>query len=486
LNRKRLLLVSVALAAMGVFAGSLSAAGGDLDPTFDGDGKVTLDLGSPYDSAYDVAVQRDGKILVAGETYPGAWNFALARYNRNGSPDTSFGTGGIVHTEFGWGAGVAVQSDGKIVMVGGGSLPGGTSLDFAVVRYNVDGSLDASFGAEGKAVADFGYSDSAAAVAIQHDGRIVVVGRARRIRASESDAFALARFNPDGLLDASFDGDGRVMTAFTSLADAASDVEIQRDGRILLSGYAGFSRTGHSAHTGALARYNPDGSLDTSFDGDGQLTTRADVDGSALALQPDGKILVAGASIVRLNRDGSLDSRFGQAGVVALGCMWVRAVLLQPDRKIIAAGITKQSDDFTVLRLKADGWTDSDFRAGQCNGTDFASGSRDWPYAAVLQGDRRIVVVGSTRPPASDDSAFAVARYQNPAPPSCVVPNLRGKTLRAARPWLTRANCRLGKVTRAYSRTVANGRVISQRPRPRARLPERGNVNVVVSRGRRR
>jgi uncharacterized delta-60 repeat protein len=152
----RVVVVSAALAATAVCAGSLSAAAGDLDQTFDGDGKVTLDLGSPYDSAYDVAVQRDGKILVAGETYPGAWNFALARYNRNGSPDTSFGTGGIVHTEFGWGAGVAVQSDGKIVMVGGGSLPGGTSLDFAVVRYNVDGSLDASFGAEGKAVADFG------------------------------------------------------------------------------------------------------------------------------------------------------------------------------------------------------------------------------------------------------------------------------------------------------------------------------------------
>jgi PASTA domain len=154
--------------------------------------------------------------------------------------------------------------------------------------------------------------------------------------------------------------------------------------------------------------------------------------------------------------------------------------------RIIAAGMTNQADDFTVVRLKADGWTDPEFRAGKCNGSDFASSSRDWPYAAVLQGDRRIVVVGSTRPPGSDDSAFAVARYQNPAPPICVVPNLRGKTLRATRAPLARANCRLGKVTRAYSRIVAKRQVISQRPRPGARLAERANVNVLISRGRRR
>lgn len=463
---------------MGVFAGSLSAAAGDLDPTFDGDGKVTLDLGSPHDRAYDVAVQPDGKILVAGETFPGAWNFALARYNRNGSLDSSFGAGGIVRTEFGWGLGVAIQPDGKIVVVGAGGLPGHTGgADFAVARYNADGTLDPSFGAGGKAVADFGFSDVAYEVAIQQDGKIVVAGSARRERFIGTEAFGLARLNSDGSLDTSFDGDGRVMTTFTSLSDVAGALRIQRDGKLLVSGYAGVDRTGQSSSTGAMARYNPDGSLDGTFDGDGRLTT-GDVSTSELALQADGKILVAGGGILRLNPDGTRDAGFGRGGLVALDCMWAGPVLVQPDRKLIVAG-----GGFTVLRLHPDGRIDNGFRGGHCDGTDFGSGSLDVPTAAVLQTDRRIVVAGWTAASGSDNYDFAVARYLNPAP--CLVPDVRGKALATARVRIARAHCAVGKVTRKNTTRVRKGRVIAQSPRAGATLPADGKVRLVVSRGRR-
>lgn len=483
-SRTRLLVVSAALAAMGVFAGSLSAAAGDLDPTFDADGKVVTDIGTTDDRAYDVALQRDGKIVVVGEAFAGAWNFVLARYNRSGSLDGSFGAGGIVRTEFGWGVGVAIQPDGKIVVVGAGRLPGSPgAADFAVARYNADGTLDATFGVGGKAAADFGFSDFASDVAIQQDGKIVVAGSARRERFIGTEAFGLARFNPDGSLDFSFDGDGRVMTAFTSFSDGGSALELQRDGKVVVSGYAGFDQGGQSSATGAMARYNPDGSLDGTFDGDGRLTT-ADVATSELALQTDGKILVAGGGILRLNPDGTRDTGFGRGGVVAIDCMWAGPVLVQPDRKIIVAGGTRKAPDFTVLRLHPDGRVDAGFRGGDCEGVDLGSGSSDVPTAAVLQTDRRIVVAGWTQLPGSQNHDFAVARYLNPAP--CVVPNVRGRALATARLRLARAHCAVGKVTRKYSAQVSKGRVIAQSPRAGATLPAAGKVRLVVSRGLRR
>lgn len=482
MNKTRLLLVGAALAATAAFAASVPAAGGDLDPTFDADGKVVMDVGSIDDHAYGVAIQRDGRIVVAGEAFTGAWNFVLARYNRNGSLDASFGAGGLVRTEFGWGLGVAIQPDGKIVAVGGGALPGGTTVDFAVARYSADGSLDPSFGAGGKAVADFGFSDVAYAVALQRDGKIVAAGLARRTRAIGTEAFALARFNSDGSLDTSFDGDGRVMTAFTSLSDAAYDLEIQRDGKLVVSGHVGHDRGGQSSVAGAVARYNSDGSLDPSFDGDGQVMA-AETSGSRLALQADGKILVGGGAIVRLNIDGSRDSSFGGSGLVTLDCMWSGSLLVQSDRKIIVTGTTMNNADFTVLRLHTDGRVDRSFRGGQCAGTDFGSGSLDVPAAAALQPDRRVVIAGWTRAPGSENDDFAVARYENPAP--CLVPSVRGQSLARARVRIVRGHCVVGKVARKYSTRVKKGRVIAQSPGAGTTLTAGGKVSLVVSRGRR-
>src|SRR6266536_6144139 len=191
----RLALAVLALALVAAaLPGAAVAAAGALDPTFGIGGEVTTDFGGS-DSAQAVAIQSDGKILAAGLS--GAGDFALARYNADGSLDPSFGSGGKVTTDFGGfdlALGVALQSDGKIVAAG----QGGSSFDFALARYNADGSLDTSFGSGGKVTTDFGVFDAATAVAIQRDGKIVATGSTF---SSGFQQFALARYNADGSLD---------------------------------------------------------------------------------------------------------------------------------------------------------------------------------------------------------------------------------------------------------------------------------------------
>jgi len=214
---------------------------------------VTTDFGGS-DYGFSVALQPDGKIVVAG--YAGG-DFALARYNSDGALDTSFGSGGKVTTDFGGsyhpdGFSVALQPDGKIVVAG---YAGG---DFALARYNSDGALDTSFGSGGKVTTDFGGSDAGYSVALQPDGKIVVAGYAGL-------DFALARYNSDGALDTSFGTGGKVTTDFSGGRDVGYSVALQPDGKIVVAGYAGVDF--------ALARYNSDGALDTSFGSGGKVTT---------------------------------------------------------------------------------------------------------------------------------------------------------------------------------------------------------------------
>jgi uncharacterized delta-60 repeat protein len=457
------------------------SAAGDLDRTFGGDGTIVTDVGGD-DYPSDVAVQRDGKIVVVGvsiQTIGSA--FVIARYTASGALDRTFGDGGIVRPDFGglgWGMAVATQADGKIVVAGHGTLPGG-NFDFVLARYNVDGSLDASFDGDGRVFTDFGYGDGANGLAIQPDGKIVAVGLARSGSSRDTNEFAVARYNPNGSLDSSFDGDGRVLTAFTSLTDSAVDAVVQPDGRIVVGGYAGFSFTPpHNQHY-ALARYNADGSLDTGFDGDGKVTTIPGTYTEDVALQGDGKILLAGQGITRYNADGSIDSSFGRGGK-ALPDGNVRALLLQSDARIIAA--EGSGADFGLVRLDARGRQDVSFGGGGVV-TDIGPGTDDLPTAAALQPDRRIVVAGSAAV-RGQPANFAVARYVNPAPPQCVVPNVRGKTLRIARRTVARGRCAVGRVTRKLSQRVKKGRVISQSRRPGLRLPVGSRVNLVLSKGR--
>ena len=271
----------------GNFALARYNANGTLDTSFSADGKQTSDFGAD-DEANGVVLQVDGKIVAAGGTGnfgTGTVNFALARYNVDGTLDTSFSGNGRQTTDFGgsdFASGVALQGDGKIVAVGAGDS------DFALARYDdADGSLDTSFSGDGKTTTDFGFNiDVAAAVALQGDGKIVAVG-------AGDDDFALARYNTDGTLDTSFSGDGMETTDFAA-SDTATGVALQADGKIVAVGTLDTAFFGVPKM--ALARYNTDGTLDTSFSGDGKQTTNfaGEERATDVAIQADGKIVAVG------------------------------------------------------------------------------------------------------------------------------------------------------------------------------------------------
>ena len=164
-------------------------------------------------------------------------------------------------------------------------------MDFALARYNADGSLDTSFDSDGKLTTNVYGNDVAYAISIQSDGKIVVAGSSGN---ALSRSFSLARYNADGSLDSTFDSDGKLTTSFGGFAYAYG-VAIQSDGKIVVAGGVANDLSPTNSDF-ALARYNPDGSLDTTFDSDGKLTTNlGGIDyGRSIILQPDGRIIVAG------------------------------------------------------------------------------------------------------------------------------------------------------------------------------------------------
>jgi uncharacterized delta-60 repeat protein len=414
-RRPGLMLVG-AVALVLAIANPAAAPPGDLDPTFDGDGKVTTDfLGD--DEALAVAIQGDGKIVAAGRS--GGNDFALARYNADGALDTTFDTDGKVTTSMSESSdqarAVAIQGDGKIVAAGS------ARADFGLARYNADGSLDATFSGDGKVTTDFGFgfTDRASAVAVQGEGKIVAAGLAEVPGTFE---FALARYNADGSLDATFDGDGLVTTDFAADFDEARGVAIQGDGKIVAAGHARVSGNLEFA----LARYNTDGSLDPTFDTDGKVTT--DFAGSndvakGVAIRGDGKIVAAGRADVpgtsfglgRYNTDGSLDPTFDGDGKVTTdfgsGFDEAQGVAIQANGKIVAAGYARVSgnDDFALARYNADGSLDTTFSGDGKVTTDFAGD--DLALAVAIQANGRIVAAGCTSCFTFTTSDFALARY---------------------------------------------------------------------------
>src|SRR5215468_1231231 len=277
---------------------------GVLDTTFGTSGKVTTDLGSPYEEVTAVALQPDGKIVVAGGAVLGLFNdFVLVRYNTNGALDTTFGTGGKVTTNL---AGVsaqaysvAVQRDGKIVVAGGANVNGG--YDFALARYNINGTLDTSFGSGGRVITDFATPNAGAnSVALQPDGMIVAGGFAK-------NRLQLVRYTTKGGFDLNFGIGGKVSTAL-GLNDAVDSLAIRGDGKIVAVGQT-FSST-DSAYHYALVQYNSLGALDTSFGTGGKVTpvfgsSRERV--SSVIVQLDGKIVVAGGQATINGVNGGSD-----------------------------------------------------------------------------------------------------------------------------------------------------------------------------------
>lgn len=271
------------------------AAPGDLDSSFSGDGLLTTDLGfGGTDQPTAIAIQGDGKIVEAGlnTQYGSATDLTLLRLNPNGSLDTSFGNRGNPTTDFGSAElafDVAIQPDGKIVVVGSRYSEASNAYDDIVVaRYNSDGTLDPTFSGDGKFL-DPGRG-TANGVAIQPDGRILLAG-------GDDDALTLTRLTASGVLDTSFSGDGRQATNLSEKDAYANDVQVQSNGRIVAVGVARSSSCCQPADF-AIAVYDAGGALDNSFSGDGVDTVdfgdedRAD----EAAFGEDGTIVVAGGT----------------------------------------------------------------------------------------------------------------------------------------------------------------------------------------------
>jgi len=413
-------LITVAAFVLSIaWAPSADAAAGDLDPAFGGDGTVTTNFTDRADVAYPMALQPDGKIVVAGQaSCCGNGRFALARYDTDGSLDTSFSQDGKATTNLtpldDVAYGLGVRPDGKIVAVGTAAYEA-----FALVQYNPDGSLDTGFGDNGVVTTEFSpRPDYAYGMALEADGKIVAAGDA--VCCGGQTRFAVARYNVDGSLDTTFGGDGTVTTDVTRHPDDGLAVAVEPSGTITVVGGGGF---GGSNEKFAAVRYDPDGSLDTSFGGDGIVLTDfssgPDV-AFAVVVEPNGSVVAAGGArlgagnprwaLARYTADGSLDPSFGGDGKVTTdftgGDDDAYSLALQPDGKIVAVGQTGGSNPkFGVVRYDDDGSLDVTFSDDGKLTTDFTRGY-DSAYMVVLQSDGRIVAGGT-----AGFNRFALARY---------------------------------------------------------------------------
>lgn len=407
---------------------------GMMDTSFNGGVQLTS-VAEGEDYAFAMAVQPDGKVVTVGRTstVAGGPDIAITRHLRDGTLDASFGTGGIVVTAIAPGRGadearaVLVEPDGRIV-IGGYSDASGTDKDFLVARYNPNGSLDTSFGNAGKTVTNIGDgTDQVYALARQADGKIVAGGSAAFSTSTGQD-FALIRYNSNGSLDTGFGNGGKVTTAIGSVGanELIYSIVLQPVGgetRIVAVGGEG---------TFIAARYTASGALDTSFGNGGKISALFNsVIGSAesVTLTADNRIVIAGHighefSLVQLNVDGTLDTAFGTAGKVMTpvsGNNWdeATAVVRQADGKLLVGGWVYEgvssSGNFVVLRYNADGTADTGFgTGGQVITPVAANGRSDSGRALSLQLDERVSTVRVLQAGEASDAGgykFALVRY---------------------------------------------------------------------------
>ncbi len=398
-----------------------AAYDGALDPTWDGDGSLTLGVTNTYYRAQGVALQCDGKVVVVGmaDAVAEYARLLVARYDPDGSLDASFATGGIFTHDFSYPAGagwdLAVQTDGKIVAIGFVD-DWFAGWKVVVARLTASGQLDPSFSTDGFHTFQFGGSSRPRGVALQDDGRIVVVGSAQN-----TTALAVARLTSSGVLDTSFDDDGIVLIDFTLGDDDGWDVAIQPNGRIVVVGTASVG----GGSVVVAARLLTDGAVDTSFGPGGGGATAIDFgvysEGRGVALQPDGRIVVAGftdastaIAVARLTVDGMLDTTFSGDGMatldLVLGPDQGYDVALQRDGRavVVGTGYFGGRQNLAIVRFRPDGGLDSAMGGNGWVLVDFASDS--YGHAVAFQPhDSKIVVAGkiSTAP---SESLLTVVR----------------------------------------------------------------------------
>jgi uncharacterized delta-60 repeat protein len=421
---------------------TVRAAAGELDPTFAG-GSITPTLGANYFSASSVAVQPDGKFIVGGlystsifQPFPNA-QFALVRFLPTGLIDPNFGNNGRVITSFNeyQASGmslndIAVLPDGKIVAVGSGRVPDGSlsRVNLFVVRYNPDGSVDATFNNNGKFTSAAGGTQTAAqSIAVQPDGKFVVAGYGGgAVKGFVPYKFLLFRFSEGGL-DKSFGSGGTVLTQIPGGDGQAYSIAVQTDGKIVIGGIA----SSGTAFGLSLARYDASGSPDSSFGNNGLLIVGGNSLGEAVdvLMQPDGKIVAVGSvnfsnskdfAVLRFNPDGSPDAGFGTGGKVLTAVSDVSdaalAGALQPDGKIVVAGYshnyaTGSNFKAALVRYNSNGALDTTFGTG-----GIVSAPAGFSlYDAIVLADGRILAVSGINS-TGQENGFRVLRFLGDTP----------------------------------------------------------------------
>lgn len=396
------------------------AQGGVLDNSFDSDGMLTLDISNSNDVMKSMVIQPDGKILVAGYTSDMITDeFCLLRFNTDGSLDVGFGVSGIVITSFPFtsvASDIALQLDGKIVVAG--HTWSGTNNVFALARYHSDGVLDTTFGSSGLVTSSFpGKGAIARSLKIQSDGKIVAAGHIYTLE-TDWDEFALSRFNLDGTLDTTFGSEGQVTTSFgVSTKNWINEIQIQNDGRIVAGGF--------SNDVFALARYLPNGNLDSTFGESGLKTTfiPGTTQGviNAIVLKSDGSIFAGGFStdtlndftVVKYDSLGTLVSSFGVNGIlvdqISTENDAIADMLIQPNGALLAAGSSSTSGlyQFALTSYDSTGNIDTTFGTNGVAKTSISS-SFNQLESISLQPDGKILATGFV-----DDYPYdlAVVRY---------------------------------------------------------------------------
>lgn len=412
------------------------ATDGDLDPSFDSDGKVTSDpVEGKIDRIESIALQEDGKIIAGGYIYDGTQtDLLLARYNSDGSVDTDFGLDGFVIDDLGGNEeiiSVAVADDG--IVVGGHQA----SNDYVVAKYDFDGAPVESFGTDGALWIDIDVYDIMGEIDLQADGKIVLAGGSGD--GSVGD-FAVVRVLADGSgLDPDFGSDGVVRTGFGGEWAGAETVQVADSGEIVVAGSAYID----PVWVGALARYDEDGLPDDSFGGDGSVTAAFGAGGDdailAIAVDSSARIVAAGYSytaggsdaefaVARYGPDGVLDPSFATDGVATLNHGdehdQFNAVVVDRWGRIVAGGEADGSGpstrSFALARFGDDGSLDTTFGSNGLVTTSFVIGSSDQSalHSLVIQPDDKIVAGGVSRTLSGNHNS-TLARYvvEAPGPP---------------------------------------------------------------------
>ena len=488
---------ALALAVLATTASPALAAPGDLDPSFSGDGFDTQNvLGD--DCARDVAVQPDGKIIVVGGCDGIASpRFAVLRYLPDGNPDQDFGTDGTMNVSFdgtttasyAWATAVAVQPDGKIVVAGRSTLSedgttGGGGENFAVARLEADGDLDPDFrpngqgnNQDGRFVANFSAIDYVADVALGADGSIFVGGTPAINTAGD---FGIMKLTPQGTLDTTYDSDGKAQLSIGN-GDELHAIALQPDGKVVATGFTGATAFPTGANrTIALARFTTTGQPDPSFDNDGMRTLDLGAggeDANGMALDASGRIVVGGFSnsgadtgVARLlPGDGALDLSFGGDGIATIDTGAADAgydLALLQDGRVVVGGDTETganpNNPFVAL-LTDNGAPDAGFgnQPGRPGVAVHDFGAPDHLDGLAAQADNRIIFVGHV--PGRD---FLTARLQGPPLPSAPPP-----------PGDTPPDVNSLAVTRAFAAARRGGAILGAR----RRVPVGGNVRYGLS-----